>query len=86
VRGFARTLALLLVLYVASYIVFRQVRPERWDRDGQTYVIYPDGPGRALYYAWRPLSYMDDVRAPRSASNPPPARTMVFLQRQSGVF
>jgi hypothetical protein len=58
-RGFARTLVMLLAVYLAGYVIFRQVRAERWERDGQVYVIYPDGAGRVLYHAWRPLSYLD---------------------------
>jgi hypothetical protein len=48
-----------LVLYVGGYIAFRQARAETWAHDRQTYVIFPEGAGRALYYLWRPLSYLD---------------------------
>jgi hypothetical protein len=30
-----------------------------WQRDQQPYVIFPAGYGALLYYAWRPLSYVD---------------------------
>ncbi len=53
------TLAALLLIYVGSYMVFRQINTEVWDRDKQAYVIFPTGAGSALYYAWRPLSYVD---------------------------
>jgi hypothetical protein len=46
-------------LYVA-YVAFRQTRTEVWQRDQQAYVIFPAGGyGAFLYYAWRPLSYVD---------------------------
>jgi hypothetical protein len=53
------TLAAVLLIYTGSYLVFRQSHIEVWDRDKQAYVIFPVGPGSALYYAWRPLSYVD---------------------------
>jgi hypothetical protein len=30
-----------------------------WERDKRAYVIFPEGYGSALYYLWRPLSYVD---------------------------
>jgi hypothetical protein len=49
-----------LVVYAGSYLMFRQSNIEVWDRNKQAYVIFPTGgPGSALYYAWRPLSYLD---------------------------
>ena len=45
-----------LAIYVAGYLVFRQTHIEVWDRDQQDYVIFP---GNALFYLWRPLSYVD---------------------------
>jgi hypothetical protein len=57
---FANLMLLLLVIYVGSYTVFRQTNQEVWTRDKQTYVIFPSGAiGQALYYVWRPLSYLD---------------------------
>ena len=50
---------LLLVLYVGGYLVFRQTNAQVWERDNQSYVIFPQGNGVALYYLWRPLSYLD---------------------------
>jgi hypothetical protein len=58
-RGLLRTLVILCAVYLAGYIAFRQARAETWVRDGNIYVIYPEGAGRVLYYAWRPLSYLD---------------------------
>lgn len=55
-----RLLLLALVLYVAGYAAFRQTHVETWEKDNASYVIFPEGDvGRALYYAWRPLSYAD---------------------------
>jgi hypothetical protein len=52
--------ALVLVLYVGAYVWFRQTSTEIWERDKQAYVIFPAGNGGgALYYLWRPLSYVD---------------------------
>jgi hypothetical protein len=47
------------VLYVGSYLAFRQAAAETWDQDGRSYVIFPAGTGAGLYYFWRPLSYVD---------------------------
>ena len=51
--------AIVLVLYVGAYVWFRQSSTEIWERDKQAYVIFPAGYGGALYYLWRPLSYVD---------------------------
>jgi hypothetical protein len=51
--------ALVLVLYVGAYVWFRQTSTEIWQRDKKAYVIFPAGDGGALYYLWRPLSYVD---------------------------
>lgn len=51
---------LALVLYVGSYLAFRTANSETWERDGLAYVIFPqEAHGAALYYLWRPLSYVD---------------------------
>ena len=47
----------LLVVYVGSYVWFRSIHIERWDRDGRDYVIFPQSP--AVYYLYRPLTYLD---------------------------
>jgi hypothetical protein len=49
----------LVLLYVGTYVWFRQSSTEIWERDKQAYVIFPAGYGSALYYLWRPLSYVD---------------------------
>lgn len=52
-------LTAVLFIYAGSYLMFRQSNIEVWDRDKRAYVIFPTGAGSALYYAWRPLSYID---------------------------
>ena len=55
-----RTILMLVVLYAAAYGLFRQTHIEVWEKDNQAYVIFPAGGlGKALYYAWRPLTYAD---------------------------
>ena len=52
-------LVIAVLLYVGGYIAFRLSHVETWERDKQAYVIFPESYGRPLYYAWRPLSYLD---------------------------
>jgi hypothetical protein len=52
---------LLLVLYVGGYLAFRQTNTQVWERDKQSYIIFPQGNGVAFYYLWRPLSYLDNA-------------------------
>ena len=52
-------LMIAILLYVGGYIAFRQTHVEVWERDKLAYVIFAEGYGRPLYYAWRPLSYLD---------------------------
>jgi hypothetical protein len=55
-----RLLAVILLLlpaYVGSYFWMRSSHIERWDRDGHNYVILPQS--RAIYYLYRPLTYLD---------------------------
>ncbi len=47
------------MIYVGGYVVFRQTHAETWERDKRTYVIFPESYGRPLYFAWRPLAYVD---------------------------
>ena len=55
-----RAIAVIFVIYAVGYVAFRQLNIEIWERDKQAYVIFPRGfVGIALYYAWRPLSYVD---------------------------
>ena len=50
----------LLVIYIIGYAWFRSANAEVWERDGNTYVIYPVSLV-ALYYLWRPLAYLDNT-------------------------
>lgn len=50
--------AALIGLYLLGYIVLRVINAEVWDKDGQTYVLFPASP-IALYYVYRPLTYLD---------------------------
>jgi hypothetical protein len=46
------------VLYLGSYLGLRATHREVWVRDGKDYLIFPrDWP--ALYYLFRPLTYLD---------------------------
>ncbi|MEP3476398.1 MAG: hypothetical protein ABJN57_09285 [Hyphomicrobiales bacterium] len=49
---------LLLAIYLLSYTAIRIVNAETWEKDQQVYVIFPKSP-IALYYLFRPLSYLD---------------------------
>jgi hypothetical protein len=66
-----RTLVLLVVAvvaYASGYVVFRETQTRTWIRDQQKYVIYPANlPGRALYYAWRPLGLIDKAVTGRNS-------------------
>ena len=44
--------------YAGSYAWFRHSHVEIWSKNGKPYVIFPKG-NLALYYAFRPLSYVD---------------------------
>ena len=58
VPSFSKTLLVLFLIYVASYAAFRQTYIEIWEKDKNAYVIFPTG-APYLYYAWRPLTYLD---------------------------
>lgn len=60
-RPATRIVILVLLVYTGAYLVFRKSHIETWERDGQAYVIYPEGYGQILYYVWRPLSYLDST-------------------------
>jgi hypothetical protein len=58
---FAISMLLLFAIYAGSYAAFRQTNQDIWPKD-ELYVIFPSGIiGRALYYIWRPLSYLDSA-------------------------
>jgi len=50
--------AALIGLYLLGYFVLRATNAQVWDKDGQTYVLFPESPV-ALYYLYRPLTYVD---------------------------
>jgi hypothetical protein len=50
---------LLFVLYLASYLVFRQSNTEVWIADGKPYVIF--GENKITYYFYRPISILDSA-------------------------
>jgi hypothetical protein len=58
-RRSSAALAFAILLYVGAYVAFRQTHNEVWSQDRQRYVIFPESYGPFLYYAWRPLSYVD---------------------------
>ena len=47
-----------LLLYLLSYLGLRVGLNQRWQQDGQDYVIFPQSP-IAIYYIYRPLSWLD---------------------------
>jgi hypothetical protein len=55
-----RVFVFLVSAYAAAYIAFRLVNTEVWEADGQPYVIFPSD-FTPIYYAFRPLSYIDSL-------------------------
>ncbi len=55
----ARYLLIAALAYLILYLVFRETNQEIWLENKQSYVIFPDGIGKLLYYFWRPLTYID---------------------------
>ena len=49
-----------LLLYAGTYLVLRAAWSERWEHDGHWYVLFPKC-AIGLYYALRPLSYLDQA-------------------------
>lgn len=49
---------ILCLVYISGYVLIRQTRQEIWERDGKTYVIFPDD--KVFYYLYRPLSIFDE--------------------------
>jgi hypothetical protein len=45
-------------VYMLSYMIFRNTNIETWDKDGNQYVIFPEGQ-TWIYYLYRPLTYID---------------------------
>ena len=48
----------LTVVYILSYLIFRDTSIETWNKDGNQYVIFPEGQ-TWIYYLYRPLTYID---------------------------
>ena len=46
------------LVYALSYLGFRLLSTEVWEKDGHSYVIFPEKP-LALYYLFRPMTYLD---------------------------
>jgi len=57
VKRFVLILLLFVLVYVGSYAWFRSTHIECWDRNGRDYLIFPQS--SALYYFYRPLTYID---------------------------
>jgi len=51
-------LMLLMALYLVSYGVFRFTHMEKWDYNGETYVIFPENQS-LIYYFYRPATLVD---------------------------
>ena len=52
------TLSIIVFAYFGSFVMIRRANSKVWEKDGQTYVIFP--PERVyLYYLFRPVSYLD---------------------------
>ncbi len=52
------TFIVLILIYLGSYLFIRNSNVERWEKDQNDYVIYPQDK-LYLYYLFRPLSYVD---------------------------
>jgi hypothetical protein len=59
-KRFLYTLGALLVVYVLSYGVFRNMNIETWEKDGKRYVIFPRNQVW-IYYLYRPMTYLDSM-------------------------
>jgi hypothetical protein len=55
-RQVLTSLGIAAVLYLGTYIWYRNAHTEVWARDGHPYVIFGS---RLPYYLYRPLSYVD---------------------------
>lgn len=53
-----RAVLAVVVIYLLGYLALRLLNAEVWDRDGNTYVLFPQQP-IALYYLYRPMTYLD---------------------------
>lgn len=53
-----KIIIILFGVYLLSYAAIRVLNAETWEKDQQVYVIFPKSP-IAIYYLFRPLSYLD---------------------------
>jgi hypothetical protein len=53
------SVGLIFVLYLMSYLVFRQLNTDVWIANGKPYVIF--GENKLTYYFYRPLSILDSA-------------------------
>ena len=53
-----RFILVALAAYCAGYLAIRATQAEVWERDGNTYVLFPESP-IALWYLYRPLTLLD---------------------------
>ena len=56
-KRFVPILLVFVLVYIGSYAWFCSTHIERRDRDGRDYVIFSQS--GALYYFYRPLTYID---------------------------
>ena len=58
-RKFLTIICAIILIYLSSYIIFRQTHIETWEKDAQAYVIFPEN--KIIYYFYRPLTYADGI-------------------------
>lgn len=51
-------IGVVIILYINAYVMYRNGHTERWENDGNTYVIYPISQ-QWVYYFFRPAAYLD---------------------------
>ena len=51
-------IGILSLVYIVSYVIFRNSNIETWDKNGKDYVIFPKSQ-TWIYYLYRPATYMD---------------------------
>ena len=49
---------IVILLYLISYLVYRGLNIETWDKNGKEYVIFPKSQ-KCVYYLFRPATYID---------------------------
>lgn len=48
----------LILVYLITYLIFRNSNVETWEKDGKEYVIFPKSK-IWIYYLYRPATYLD---------------------------